>query len=182
MALGSTGKRLRLDPQGQVHIDDVPIPEVGPSEVLVRSTLSQVSAGTEMNDVRKRRRAGADPADFADMGLGYTTAGIVEAVGANVTSFRRRATACSASRTTRRSSPCRGTRTGSTGATSTRPTSRRSRTGSRTRRPSSRRSAMSPSTPCATARSSWGSRRRCTASARSGCSRSSSAGSTARTR
>jgi threonine dehydrogenase-like Zn-dependent dehydrogenase len=88
VALGSTGKRLRLDPQGQVHIDDVPIPEIGPNEILVRSTLSQVSAGTEMNDVRKRRRAGANPADFADMGLGYTTAGVVEAVGANVTSFR----------------------------------------------------------------------------------------------
>ena len=88
MALGSTGKRLRLDPQGQVHIDEVPVPEIGPSEVLVRSTLSQVSAGTEMNDVRKRRRAGADPADFADMGLGYTTAGIVEAVGGTVTSFQ----------------------------------------------------------------------------------------------
>ena len=88
MALGSTGKRLRLDPHGQVHIDDVPIPEVGPDTVLVRATLSQVSAGTEMNDVRKRRREGANPADFADMGLGYTTAGVVEAVGRNVTSFR----------------------------------------------------------------------------------------------
>jgi threonine dehydrogenase-like Zn-dependent dehydrogenase len=85
--LGKTGKRLRLDPHGRVHIDDVPVPDIGPNEILVRSTLSQVSAGTEMNDVRKRRAAGANPADFADMGLGYTTVGVVERVGRNVTSF-----------------------------------------------------------------------------------------------
>jgi threonine dehydrogenase-like Zn-dependent dehydrogenase len=88
VALRSTGKRLRLDPHGQVHIDDVSVPDVGPNHVLVRSTVSQVSAGTEMNDVRKRRRPDANPADFADMGLGYTTAGVVEAVGSRVTSFK----------------------------------------------------------------------------------------------
>ena len=88
MALGRTGKRLLLDPAGQVHVIDVPVPDVGPNDVLVRTTLSQVSAGTEMNDVRKRRAAGADPAEFADMGLGYTTVGIVERVGQNVRDFK----------------------------------------------------------------------------------------------
>ena len=88
MALGQTGKRLLLDPAGQVHVIDVPVPDVGPNDVLVRTTLSQVSAGTEMNDVRKRRATGANPADFADMGLGYTTVGIVEKVGGNVRDFR----------------------------------------------------------------------------------------------
>jgi len=63
------------------------VPDVGPNDILVRATLSQVSAGTEMNDVRKRRAPGADPADFANIGLGYTTVGIVEKVGTNVTSF-----------------------------------------------------------------------------------------------
>ena len=87
MTLGSTGKRLLLDPAGQVHVIDVLVPDVGPNDVLVRTTLSQISAGTEMNDVRKRRAAGANPVDFANMGLGYTTVGIVEAVGANVASF-----------------------------------------------------------------------------------------------
>jgi threonine dehydrogenase-like Zn-dependent dehydrogenase len=88
VTLGTTGKRLLLDPAGKVHVIDVPVPDVGPNDILVRTTLSQVSAGTEMNDVRKRRAPGASPADFADMGLGYTTVGIVEAVGRNVTSFR----------------------------------------------------------------------------------------------
>jgi len=87
VTLGTTGKRLLLDPAGKVHVIDVPVPDVGSNDVLVRTTLSQISAGTEMNDVRKRRAAGANPADFSDMGLGYTTVGIVEAVGTNVTSF-----------------------------------------------------------------------------------------------
>jgi threonine dehydrogenase-like Zn-dependent dehydrogenase len=88
VTLGATGKRILLDPLGQVHVIDVPVPEVGPNDILVRTTLSQVSAGTEMNDVRKRRAPGAVASDFADMGLGYTTVGIVEAVGPRVTSFK----------------------------------------------------------------------------------------------
>lgn len=88
MTLGSTGKRLRLDAAGTVHIMDIAIPEVGPGDVLVRTTLSQVSAGTEMNDVRKRRLAAHDKrGQFADMALGYTTVGIVEKVGANIRDF-----------------------------------------------------------------------------------------------
>jgi threonine dehydrogenase-like Zn-dependent dehydrogenase len=89
VTLGTTGKRLLLDPAGQVHVIAVPVPDVGPSDILVRTTLSQISSGTEMNDVRKRRLA--DPANrgqFADQGLGYTTVGIVEKVGANVRDFR----------------------------------------------------------------------------------------------
>jgi threonine dehydrogenase-like Zn-dependent dehydrogenase len=88
VALGRTGKRLLLDPAGQIHVIDVSVPDVGPNDVLVRTTLSQVSAGTEMNDVRKRRAPGANPGEFADMGLGYTTVGIVEGVGPAVTSFK----------------------------------------------------------------------------------------------
>ena len=88
VALGATGKRLLLDPVGRVSVIDVAVPDVGPNDILVRTTLSQVSAGTEMNDVRKRRAAGANPSDFADMGLGYTTVGIVEQVGSAVTSFK----------------------------------------------------------------------------------------------
>lgn len=88
MTLGATGKRLLLDAAGRITVVDVPVPDVGPNDILVRTTLSQVSAGTEMNDVRKRRAAGANPSEFADMGLGYTTVGIVEAVGSAVTSFR----------------------------------------------------------------------------------------------
>ena len=88
MTLGSTGRRLRLDAAGTVHIMEIPIPAIGPDEVLVRTTLSQVSAGTEMNDVRKRRLAPPDQrGEFADQGLGYTTVGIVEKVGANVRDF-----------------------------------------------------------------------------------------------
>ena len=88
MTLGSTGRRLRLDAAGTVHIMEIPIPAIGPDEILVRTTLSQVSAGTEMNDVRKRRLAPPDQrGEFADQGLGYTTVGIVEKVGANVRDF-----------------------------------------------------------------------------------------------
>ncbi|HVA85524.1 MAG TPA: zinc-binding alcohol dehydrogenase [Candidatus Saccharimonadales bacterium] len=89
MTLGATGTRLLLDPAGQVHVVDVPVPETGPNDILVRTTLSQISAGTEMNDVRKRRLAPAsERGQFEDQGLGYTTAGVVERVGANVTSFK----------------------------------------------------------------------------------------------
>jgi threonine dehydrogenase-like Zn-dependent dehydrogenase len=88
VTLGATGKRIQLDSAGIVHIIDVPVPEPGANEVLVRTTLSQVSAGTEMNDVRQRRAAApADRAGFANIGLGYTTVGVVERVGANVRDF-----------------------------------------------------------------------------------------------
>ncbi len=89
MALGATGKKIELDSAGIVRLIDVPVPETGPNDVLVRTTLSQVSAGTEMNDVRQRRAAApADRAGFARIGLGYTTVGIVERVGKNVRDFK----------------------------------------------------------------------------------------------
>ena len=73
MALGSTGKRLRLDPHGQVHIDDVPIPDVGPGPAsrgarrpgLLSSVLSLGSADLQN-----------DPARFAGRTIGVILTGM----------------------------------------------------------------------------------------------------------
>lgn len=84
----SQGKRLLIDPQGQLHIESFDVPTPGPEQILVRTHVTQVSAGTEMNVVRRRRGASeAERRSFETTGLGYTAVGHVEAVGENVTDY-----------------------------------------------------------------------------------------------
>jgi threonine dehydrogenase-like Zn-dependent dehydrogenase len=56
----------------------------GPRDILVRTRLTQISAGTEVNAIRARR-SGAPLGEVADLPLGYTSVGTVEAVGHDVT-------------------------------------------------------------------------------------------------
>lgn len=75
--------RLIIDAQGQVQIESMPVPEPAADQVLVRIHTTQVSAGTEMNVVRRRRRADSPAAQtpLPEAGLGYTAVGVIEAVG-----------------------------------------------------------------------------------------------------
>lgn len=86
--MSNTGKRLLVDAAGQVYIEEFAIPTPGPGQILVRTTTTQVSAGSEMNVVRRRRQASAaEQATFAPQSIGYTAIGEVAAIGAGVTDF-----------------------------------------------------------------------------------------------
>ena len=71
---------------GRLEVGEAPVPEIGPSGVLVRTVVSGVSAGTEK---RKLFTADLGPNDVrgpwpAIGAFGYMAAGVVEAVGADV--------------------------------------------------------------------------------------------------
>lgn len=66
---------------GNIVMEQVPIPELGPKEVLVRVHRSLISRGSEL----WRRYVMPGPVDPRSMG--YSTAGVVEKVGSEVTRF-----------------------------------------------------------------------------------------------
>ena len=82
----STGQAVILDSAGKVRIERFEVPGPGPDQVLVRSRLTQVSAGTEVNAIR-RRRSGGHLSGPGDLPLGYTSVGVVESVGVEVAQF-----------------------------------------------------------------------------------------------
>lgn len=66
---------------GNIVMEQVPIPDLGPKEVLVRVHRSLISRGSEL----WRRYVMPGPVDPRSMG--YSTSGVVERVGAEVTWF-----------------------------------------------------------------------------------------------
>ena len=66
---------------GNVFLEQVPIPEPGPDEVLARTRVSLISRGSEL----WRRYVMEHPVSPEMMG--YSTTGVVERVGAQVTGF-----------------------------------------------------------------------------------------------
>lgn len=66
---------------GNIVIEEVPIPEVGSREILVRAKASLISRGSEIG-MRYLNPAAVDPNL-----MGYSLAGIVERVGDQVTEF-----------------------------------------------------------------------------------------------
>ncbi len=71
---------------GRLEVGDAPIPEIGPTGVLVRTVVSGVSAGTEKRklftaDLGPNDERGPWPAVGA---FGYMAAGVVEAIGSEV--------------------------------------------------------------------------------------------------
>jgi threonine dehydrogenase-like Zn-dependent dehydrogenase len=76
------GKRVRLNGDGSVGIESYDVPAPAPDQVLVRVSVTQVSAGSEVNGIRARRSG--NPGNFPSAGLGYTAIGRVAAVGAAV--------------------------------------------------------------------------------------------------
>lgn len=81
----STGERIVLASGGKVKIEPFDIPRAGPFDVLVRTRLTQISAGSETIGVRARRSGRA--ADNHDRPMGYISVGEVEAVGTSVSGF-----------------------------------------------------------------------------------------------
>jgi L-iditol 2-dehydrogenase len=84
----TTGHRLVLMPDGEVQIESFEVPAPGPDQILVRLRTTQVSAGSEINGLRRRRQATREEQrHFEPSGLGYTAIGIVEAVGSETNGF-----------------------------------------------------------------------------------------------
>lgn len=83
------GKRLILTPTGQIEIEELAVPSPGPDQILVRIHTTQVSAGSEINGVRRRRLAEPDEqVTFKPTGLGYTAIGEVEQIGSRITDWQ----------------------------------------------------------------------------------------------
>ena len=86
--MSESAKRLVLQPDGQIHVESMEIPMPRPDQIRVRIRTTQVSAGSEINGVRRRRSASASERnDFEPTGLGYTAVGEVDAVGAQIHEF-----------------------------------------------------------------------------------------------
>lgn len=66
---------------GNVVLEEVPVPEIGPREVLVRNHVTLISRGSEIL-ARYMKTEAVDPAI-----MGYSAAGMVEAVGEKVSEF-----------------------------------------------------------------------------------------------
>ncbi|MCD6361388.1 MAG: zinc-binding alcohol dehydrogenase [Armatimonadetes bacterium] len=69
---------------GSLSVGERPLPEMGPKEILVKTAVSLISAGTETSGIKGRR---ANPAEAEPHTTGYSTAGTVIAVGDEVTEF-----------------------------------------------------------------------------------------------
>src|SRR5260370_2142986 len=74
----STGQGIVLEPTGKIRTESCELPRPGPRDILVRTRLTQVSAGTEVNAIRARR-SGAPLGEVAELPLGYTSVGTVDA-------------------------------------------------------------------------------------------------------
>lgn len=77
----SMWQTTKKEGKGNVVLEQVPIPRVGHGEVLTRTQVSLISRGSELWR-RYDREEAIDPRI-----MGYSTAGIVEAVGDEVTQF-----------------------------------------------------------------------------------------------
>lgn len=80
------GKRLVLDGDGNVRVESYTVPQPEADQVLVRVHVTHVSAGSEVNGIRARRKGGSH--NFPQAGLGYTAVGEVLAVGKEVSGWQ----------------------------------------------------------------------------------------------
>src|SRR5690349_7539690 len=81
MSEGSMKRVGKHEGVGNVIVEDAPIPEIGPRDILVRNVRSLISRGSEIG----RRYLYHEEIDPAIMG--YSVAGYVAAVGAGVTEY-----------------------------------------------------------------------------------------------
>ncbi len=75
---------------GEVAIESFEVPDPGPQQVLVRTTRTLVSAGTEVKALLNLRESagGVVPPPRYPVRPGYSSVGVVQAVGAGVESVR----------------------------------------------------------------------------------------------
>ncbi len=69
---------------GSLTVEEQPLPEMGPKEILMKTATSLISAGTETGGLKGRR---ANPVEAEPRPTGYSTAGTVVAIGDEVTDY-----------------------------------------------------------------------------------------------
>jgi threonine dehydrogenase-like Zn-dependent dehydrogenase len=79
-------KKLIAEAPDKVVVAEVPMPEMGPGDVLVKAVRSLISPGSELN--RVRRLPGDPESKWPNHDLGYATSGVVVEVGKDVTAFQ----------------------------------------------------------------------------------------------
>jgi len=77
--------KLIAEAPDKVVVADVPMPEVGPQDVLIRGVRSLISPGSELN--RVRRLPGDEDSKWPNHDLGYAMAGVIEALGPEATGW-----------------------------------------------------------------------------------------------
>lgn len=77
-------RRLGLTGAGRVVPVESDVPEMTPRKVLVKTQYAGISAGTETGGIKRRRQDPGSDDEVHSWGLGYSNAGIVEEVGADV--------------------------------------------------------------------------------------------------
>ena len=78
--------KLTVDGRGTVGQTEVPIPDLAPHGVLVKTAFSLISPGTETRGILRRRK---DPGDEASAHHpGYASAGVVQAAGSEMSELR----------------------------------------------------------------------------------------------
>ena len=82
--LPTTRRAVLIHGDGSVSVGEVPMPELGPKEVVVQTAVSLISSGTETGGLRARRE---NPSEAAPRPTGYSTAGTIIAVGDEVSEF-----------------------------------------------------------------------------------------------
>ena len=79
-------KKLIAEAPNRVVVAEVPVPAVGPDQVLIRSVRSLISPGSELN--RVRRLPGDPDSKWPNHDLGYAVAGEIVALGSAVTGWQ----------------------------------------------------------------------------------------------
>lgn len=79
-------KKLIAEAPDRVVVAEVPQPQPGPNEVLVRAVRSLISPGSELN--RVRRLPGDEDSKWPNPDLGYALAGEIVELGAGVSNWR----------------------------------------------------------------------------------------------
>ena len=82
--LPATRRAVLIHGDGSVSVGEVPMPELGPKEVVVQTAVSLISSGTETGGLRGRRQ---NPSEAAPRPTGYSTAGTIIALGEEVIEF-----------------------------------------------------------------------------------------------
>ncbi|MBU0609150.1 MAG: zinc-binding dehydrogenase [Armatimonadetes bacterium] len=77
--------KLIAEAPDRVVVADVPMPEMGPQDVLIRGVRSLISPGSELN--RVRRLPGDEDSKWPNHDLGYAMAGVIEALGPEATGW-----------------------------------------------------------------------------------------------
>ena len=80
-----TRRAVQIHGDGSITVEDIEMPELGPKEVVVETAVSLISAGTETNGIKGRRKNPAP--DAPARGTGYSTAGTIIALGDEVEEF-----------------------------------------------------------------------------------------------